>query len=52
MNINVSAFLKTLPIMGQGMLSIFAVMVVIGLIILLLNKATEKKSPEEENQGQ
>ena len=34
---NVQAFLNTLPIMGRGMLGIFAVMLVIFLLILVLN---------------
>ena len=33
---NVNAFLNTLPIMGRGMLGIFAVMLVIFLLILVL----------------
>ena len=37
--INVSAFLSSLPLMAQGMLGIFVVMIVIALIVMLLNKA-------------
>lgn len=38
MNIHVSAFLETLPMMAQGMLGIFAVMIVIALIVMTLNR--------------
>ncbi len=41
---NVKAFLDTLPIMGRGMLGIFAVMLVIFLLILVLNACTGRKS--------
>lgn len=41
---NVNAFLNTLPIMGRGMLGIFAVMLVIFLLILVLNACTGHKS--------
>ncbi|MDO4384447.1 MAG: hypothetical protein Q4E18_00465 [Clostridia bacterium] len=41
---NVQAFLNTLPIMGRGMLGIFAVMLVIFLLILVLNACTGRKS--------
>lgn len=41
---NVNAFLNTLPIMGRGMLGIFAVMLVIFLLILILNACTGRKS--------
>lgn len=37
---NTQAFLATLPVMGRGMLGIFAVIGVIFLMILLLNKVT------------
>jgi len=40
---NFDAFLKTLPIMGKGMLGIFIVTCVIILIMVLLNKGTNKK---------
>ena len=40
---NVQAFLNTLPIMGRGMLGIFAVMLVIFLLILVLNACTGRK---------
>lgn len=35
---NTSAFLNTLPLMAQGMAGIFAVMIVIALIVMGLNK--------------
>ena len=38
MNIQVAAFLETLPMMAQGMLGIFAVMIVIALIVMGLNR--------------
>ena len=38
MNIQVAAFLETLPMMAQGMLGIFAVMIVIALIVMTLNR--------------
>ena len=41
---NVQAFLNTLPIMGRGMLGIFAVMLVIFLLILGLNACTGRRS--------
>jgi len=41
---NLQAFLNTLPIMGRGMLGIFAVMLVIFLLILVLNACTGRKS--------
>ncbi|MDY2769037.1 MAG: hypothetical protein SOU13_03825 [Eubacteriales bacterium] len=40
----VDAFLNTLPIMGRGMLGIFAVMLVIFLLILVLNACTGRRS--------
>lgn len=44
MSINVDAFLKTLPIMGKGMLGIFIVTLVIILVITILNKITTSKN--------
>ncbi len=41
--IDIPAFLNTLPIMGYGMLGIFAVTVVIILVMTLLGKIPEKK---------
>lgn len=38
MNINFGAFASSLPLMGQGMLGIFVVMIVIALIVMALNK--------------
>lgn len=40
---NVDLFLQTLPIMGMGMLGIFAVILVIILIVVVLNKLTAPK---------
>ncbi len=42
--INTQGFLDTLPIMGKGMLGIFAVTAVIFLFILIINAASKKKS--------
>ena len=39
---NINAFLETLPVMGKGMLGIFAVTVVIILAMMLLNKFTSQ----------
>ncbi len=40
--INIDNFLVTLPIMGKGMLGIFAVTVIIIASIKILNKTTNK----------
>ena len=40
---NVELFLQTLPIMGMGMLGIFAVILVIILVVDALNKLTAPK---------
>lgn len=42
MKLDVDAFIKTLPIMGKGMLGIFIVTLVIILLITVLNKITSK----------
>lgn len=47
MTINVDAFLKTLPIMGKGMLGIFIVTLVIILVIAVLNKVTSNLSEKK-----
>ncbi|MBO5008866.1 MAG: hypothetical protein J6D26_08530 [Clostridia bacterium] len=47
MNIDVNAFLSTLPIMGKGMLGIFAVTVVIVAAMMLLNRAGSANSEEQ-----
>ncbi len=39
---NINAFLETLPVMGKGMLGIFAVTLVIILAMMALNKFTSK----------
>ena len=38
MNLNVNAFMETLPIMAKGMLGIFAVTAVIIAAVIILNK--------------
>ena len=40
---NIDGFLQTLPIMAEGMLSIFAVTAVMILVIFGLNKLSKKK---------
>ena len=47
MNLNIDAFLNSLPLMGKGMLGIFVVTLVIILMISLLNKLTASKQSEE-----
>ena len=47
MNLNIDAFLNSLPMMGKGMLGIFVVTLVIILMISLLNKFTTRKQTEE-----
>lgn len=47
MNLNIDAFLNSLPLMGKGMLGIFVVTLVIILMISLLNKLTTSKQTEE-----
>ena len=47
MNLNIDAFLNSLPMMGKGMLGIFVVTIVIILMIALLNKVTVAKKTEE-----
>ncbi len=51
MNINVDAFLETLPIMGKGMLGIFLVTLTIVISIVILNKVTNinKKDNDDNN---
>ena len=44
---NIQAFLNTLPIMGIGMLGIFAVIFVIYLLILVLNRVTAPKKDQQ-----
>ena len=43
MKIDVKALLDTLPLMGKGMLAIFAVAALIILTVVILNKTTSKK---------
>ena len=40
---NIDAFLKTLPIMGKGMLGIFVVTIIIILAMVILNITTKEK---------
>ena len=47
MNLNIDAFMNSLPMMGKGMLGIFVVTLVIILMITLLNKLTAPKQSEE-----
>lgn len=47
MNLNIDAFMNSLPLMGKGMLGIFVVTIVIILMIALLNKVTSTKQTEE-----
>lgn len=49
---NIDLFLQTLPVMGMGMLGIFAVIIVIMLVVVALNKITSlfakrKKEPKQ-----
>lgn len=49
---NIDLFLQTLPVMGMGMLGIFAVIIVIMLVVVALNKITflfakRKKEPKQ-----
>lgn len=48
MKIDFDAFLRSLPMMGKGMLGIFAVTAVIILAVVLLNKLTGKKKDKAE----
>ena len=47
MNLNIDAFMNSLPLMGKGMLGIFVVTIVIIVMIALLNKLTSAKQTEE-----
>ena len=47
MNLNIDAFMNSLPLMGKGMLGIFVVTIIIILMIALLNKVTSTKQTEE-----
>ena len=42
-NIDIANFLETLPIIGKGMLGIFAVTFVIIVLMAIMNKLTENK---------
>lgn len=41
--LNINAFLETLPVMGKGMLGIFAVTIIIVVAMVLLNKFTSQE---------
>ncbi len=43
MEFDVKALLETLPLMGKGMLAIFAVAAIIILTVVVLNKATQPR---------
>ena len=43
MEFDVKALLETLPLMGKGMLAIFAVAAIIILTVVILNKATQPR---------
>ena len=47
MQLNFGAFVKSLPIMGMGMLGIFFVIAVILAVVAILNGVTGKKKNEE-----
>ncbi len=42
-NIDIQNFLSTLPVIGKGMLGIFAVTIVIIILTYIINKATENR---------
>lgn len=42
-NIDMENFFSTLPVIGKGMLGIFAVTVVIIILTYIINKATENR---------
>ena len=46
-HIDIANFMKSLETMGMGMLGIFAVILVIYLCILILNRTTGKKKKED-----
>lgn len=41
------AFMKSLPMMGKGMLGIFVVIVVIYIVIMLFNKAFKPRKKDQ-----
>ncbi|MEG0912862.1 MAG: hypothetical protein RSD35_03210 [Oscillospiraceae bacterium] len=47
---NFELFLQTLPYMLKGMAGIFFVTLVIMLCVTILNKATQKRNPEDKKQ--
>ena len=46
-NFSVDNLMNSLPIMGKGMLGIFAVTVVIILVVTVLNKVTSGKKKQQ-----
>ena len=47
LSFNPDAFLKSLPLMGKGMLGIFVVIVVIYIVIMLFNKAFKPRKKDQ-----
>jgi len=47
LSFNPDAFLKSLPMMGKGMLGIFVVIVVIYIVIMLFNKAFKPRKKDQ-----
>ena len=47
MQINVDAFLNSLPIMGKGMLGIFVVTLIIIVGIYIMNAVTKKRDKSD-----
>ena len=43
MNISVDLFMKSLPIMAKGWLGVFIVTLAIMAVVVILNKATDRK---------
>lgn len=52
MNFNMDDLMSSFEIMGKGMFSIFAVIIIITLIVALLTRinSAPKKKPEDQNQ--
>lgn len=46
---NVDLFLKTLPMMGKGMLGIFFVVFLLIVVVYILNAVTKDNSSKQEN---
>ena len=43
MNINWNDVMKTLEIMGKGMLGIFAIVIIVMIVVFILSKTSKKK---------